>query len=42
MKKDLWKRIEAYHFENLGPPHLLDRLGALFGGPDPATLPEPS
>jgi hypothetical protein len=37
MKKELWERIRAYNFENLVPPDLMDRISALFGGPDPWT-----
>jgi hypothetical protein len=33
-KRDLWLRLENYHFEDLVPPHLADRVAAAFGGAD--------
>ncbi len=37
MKKDLWIRLRDYHFDNLVPPHLTDRVVAVFGGVDAPT-----
>lgn len=37
MKRDLWLRLRAYHFENLAPPQFLDRLAATFGSTDAST-----
>lgn len=37
MKKDLWKRLKAYRFQNLAPVSLADRISSAFGGPDPFT-----
>ena len=37
MKKELWLRLQHYHFDNLVPPHLVDRVAATFGGSDAST-----
>lgn len=37
MKRDLWLRLREYQFENLVPPHLLDRVAAVFGSTDAST-----
>jgi hypothetical protein len=37
MKRDLWLRLRAYHFENLVPLHMLDHVVAAFGGGDAST-----
>ena len=37
MKKELWIRLRDYHFDNLVPPHLTDRVAAVFGGVDAPT-----
>ena len=37
MKKELWVRLRDYHFDNLVPPHLTDRVAAVFGGVDAPT-----
>jgi uncharacterized membrane protein YgcG len=37
MKKDLWIRLRDYHFDNLVPPLLADRVVAVFGGVDAPT-----
>lgn len=37
MKKELWLRLKAYHFDNLVPAHLVDRVAATFGGADAST-----
>lgn len=37
MKKELWLRLKHYHFDNLVPPHLSDRVSSRFGGTDPST-----
>ena len=37
MKKDLWIRLRDYHFDDLVPPHLSDRVAAMFGGVDAPT-----
>ena len=37
MKKELWLRLARYHFDNLVPPHLADRVLASFGGADAST-----
>lgn len=37
MKKELWLRLQHYHFDNLVPPHLVDRVAAKFGGADAST-----
>ena len=37
MKKELWSRLRDYHFDNLVPPHLTDRVAAVFGGVDAPT-----
>jgi uncharacterized membrane protein YgcG len=37
MKQDLWIRLRDYHFDNLVPPHLTDRVAAVFGGVDAPT-----
>lgn len=36
-KKLVWKRIRSYHFDNLVPAHLTERVVALFGGTDAST-----
>lgn len=36
-KKDLWIRLRDYHFDDLVPPHMTDRVAAAFGGVDAAT-----
>ncbi len=37
MKKQLWLRLKGYHFDNLVPDHLVDRVIATFGGADAST-----
>jgi hypothetical protein len=37
MKRDLWLRLRAYHFENLVPLHMLDHVVAALGGGDAST-----
>lgn len=37
MKRELWLRLRAYHFDNLVPPHLWDRVAAAFDGTDAST-----
>lgn len=37
MKKELWRRLQHYHFDNLVPPHLVHRVTARFGGADAST-----
>lgn len=37
MKKDLWIRLRDYHFDNLVPPALTDRVVAMFGRVDAPT-----
>ena len=37
MKKELWKRIKKYRFENLVPPTLTERVVSAFGEPDAFT-----
>ena len=37
MKRDLWLRLRAYHFDNLVPPHLWDHVAAAFGNTDAST-----
>lgn len=37
MKKELWKRLKEYRFQNLAPVSLADRISSVFGGPDPFT-----
>jgi hypothetical protein len=37
MKKELWLRLKGYHFDNLVPPHLSDRVSSMFGGVDAST-----
>ena len=37
MKRELWLRLQHYHFDNLVPPHLVDRVAATFGGIDAST-----
>lgn len=36
-KKDLWLRLRNYHFDQLVPPHLVDHVQSVFGGPDAST-----
>ncbi len=36
-KKALWMRLRNYHFDQLVPPHLGDRVQSAFGGPDAFT-----
>lgn len=36
-KKQLWVRLQTYHFDNLVPPHLWDYISESFGGPDAPT-----
>jgi hypothetical protein len=36
-KKALWESLRDYHFGNLVPPHLTDRVAELFGGADAST-----
>jgi hypothetical protein len=36
-KRTLWMRLRDYHFDDLVPPHLTDRVRAAFGGADPST-----
>ena len=37
MKKELWLRLQQYHFDNLVPPHLVHRVTARFGGANAST-----
>ena len=37
MKKALWVKLRNYHFDDIVPPQLTDRVSALFGGTDPST-----
>ena len=37
MKKDLWLRLNAYHFDGIVPAQMADRVAALFGGSDAST-----
>ena len=37
MKRALWLRLKRYHFDNLVPAHLVDRVTAAFGGADAST-----
>lgn len=37
MKKQLWLRLKRYHFDELVPAQLQDRVRALFGGSDAST-----
>jgi hypothetical protein len=36
-KKELWESINEYHFDNLVPVHLVDRVREMFGGSDHST-----
>jgi len=36
-KKALWLGIRSYHFENLVPAHMADKVIELFGGTDAST-----
>ena len=36
-KRVLWERIRSYHFDNLVPSHLAERVVELFGGTDAST-----
>lgn len=36
-KKDLWLRLKHYHFDDLVPAHLADRVAAMFSGTDAST-----
>lgn len=36
-KKDLWLRLNGYHFNHLVPPHLSERVAEAFGGVDAST-----
>jgi hypothetical protein len=36
-KAALWQRINNYHFDDLVPAHLNDKVAAMFGGPDAST-----
>ncbi|MDQ8164459.1 MAG: hypothetical protein P3A28_01705 [Gemmatimonadota bacterium] len=36
-KAALWRRINDYHFDDLVPEHLGDKVAELFGGPDAST-----
>jgi hypothetical protein len=36
-KRELWESIRNYHFDNLVPVHLTDRVMQMFGGSDPST-----
>lgn len=36
-KTQLWLNLQAYHFDNLVPPHLWDHVIENFGGPDAPT-----
>ena len=38
MKKELWLRLKAYHFENLVPKHLWEDVLSAFKGTDPSTM----
>ena len=38
MKKELWLRLKAYHFENLVPTHLWEGVVSAFKGTDPSTM----
>lgn len=37
MKKELWLRLKRYHFSDLAPAQLADRVRAAFGGGDAST-----
>ena len=37
MKRELWLRLKRYHFDDLAPAHLADRVRAAFGGGDSST-----
>jgi hypothetical protein len=37
MKRELWLRLRNYHFDNLVPAHLTDRVRAAFAGRDAST-----
>ena len=37
MKRALWLRLKQYHFDNLVPPHLWDRVASAFGNTDAST-----
>jgi hypothetical protein len=37
MKKELWLRLQRYHFDHLVPAQLTDRVRAAFGGADAST-----
>ncbi len=37
MKKDLWLRLNRYHFEHVVPTQLWDHVRAAFGGTNPST-----
>jgi len=36
-KRELWESIKGYHFDNLVPVHLVDRVREMFGGSDHST-----
>ena len=36
-KKELWLALKGYHFDNLVPTHLMERIGQMFGGTDAST-----
>src|SRR5260370_17012772 len=36
-KKELWESLQGYHFANLVPIHLTDRVVEMFGGKDAST-----
>ena len=36
-KRELWESISDYHFDNLVPVHLVDRVREMFGGSDHST-----
>jgi hypothetical protein len=37
VKKELWLRLRNYHFDDIVPPQLVDRVSAMFGGTDAST-----
>lgn len=37
MKRDLWVRLKHYHFDDIVPPQMADRVASLFGGSDAST-----
>ena len=37
MKKELWLRLRDYHFTDIVPTHLVDRIAEAFGGTDAST-----